>query len=351
MKIVNVAVSLLLTSTLIGCGSSSSSSDAEADTLSLTYTDLPDGLTVNGAMYVEDIEYGEHERQRFDLYSPMADTPTGLVIFYHGGGFVGGSKESVLSVLDTELPALLEQGYAVISSEYRLLDGTHEEGVLRSLQDSTYALQFIRYHASSLNIDPNNIVLTGSSAGAGASLWIGLQSDMADSDSDDPIEHESTRVNGVALESSPTTFDILRWQEDDNIFGEFDLTDEELITLGGGAALALLFYGLELSDENLADPIEAWDNEAITDYRQSVDMLDFLSSDDPELFANNDNVITRPADTNEFYHHAYHTRALQAEADTASVPGVYYYGPADDRLFESDPIESMGEFMLRKLAE
>jgi acetyl esterase/lipase len=31
--------------------------------------------------------------------------------------------------------------------------------VIKSLQDSTRCLQFIRYHAEQLNIDPSNVIL------------------------------------------------------------------------------------------------------------------------------------------------------------------------------------------------
>ena len=36
--------------------------------------------------------YGMHKRNTFDIILPLSETPTGLVIFIHGGGFKKGSK-------------------------------------------------------------------------------------------------------------------------------------------------------------------------------------------------------------------------------------------------------------------
>jgi acetyl esterase/lipase len=76
---------------------------------------------------------------------------------------------------------------AYASIDYRLLQELDTEGVIKPLSDSTRCVQFIRYHAEQLNVDPERIILMGGSAGAGTSLWIGFNDDMADPDSDDPV--------------------------------------------------------------------------------------------------------------------------------------------------------------------
>jgi para-nitrobenzyl esterase len=323
----------------------------ELPILELTFSELPTGVNVEGLRFVDNIKYGEDERQRFDFYMPESDTPTGLVMFYHGGGFRAGHESDVLTKLGADGLAMLEQGYAIASSTYRLLDGTHNDGVMRCLSDATYALQFVRYYAHSLNIDPENVVLAGTSAGASTSLWIGLQDDMADPEAIDPIKQQSTRVKAIAIDNTQSTLDIKRWQDDETILNEFNLTNEQALTLGGGAIGALHFFGIETTEANLADPLAAWEDPEIIEYRQSVDMLDFFTSDDPELFVDNKSIITIPTNTNTYLHHSYHARALQVAADAASVPGKYFYGPLNDRLYESEPKESLGEFIFRKLAE
>ena len=43
------------------------------------------------------------------------------------------------------------------------------------------------HNAGQWGIDPERIALYGDSAGAGMSVWIGLQDDMADPDNTDPV--------------------------------------------------------------------------------------------------------------------------------------------------------------------
>jgi len=348
----------LLSMFLTACGGSSSdeqsenqNSDQPVPLLSANFVPLSDEFGVPNAQFADDIKYGDDERQRFDFYKPASDQPTGLVIYIHGGGFRGGHESKVESKFGDTLPELLRQGYAIASTTYRVIDGSHDEGVIRSLQDSTYALQFMRYHAENLNIDSNNIILSGGSAGASTSLWIGLQPDMANPDAEDPVERQSTQVKAIAIENTQSTLDIQRWQEDETIFAEFNLSNEEAVALGGGASRALDFYGVEASTDNLADPIASWQTAEIIAYRQSVDMLDFFSSDDPELFVNNPGSTASPTDGGNYLHHAWHGRALHLAAEAASVPGKFYYGPESNRAFASEPLESFSEFLFRKLAE
>ena len=57
----------------------------------------------------------------------------------------------------------------------------------------------------------------GSSAGATSSLWLGFFDDMAQLNSDDPIERESTRVSLVVGIAAAHTMDLNKWKEMLNI--------------------------------------------------------------------------------------------------------------------------------------
>src|SRR6266550_4606433 len=46
-----------------------------------------------------DFKYGPHERNVLDLWKAKSDKPTPLVVFIHGGGFRGGSKEALSPAL------------------------------------------------------------------------------------------------------------------------------------------------------------------------------------------------------------------------------------------------------------
>ncbi len=48
-------------------------------------------IDMSPAIETTDLRYGIHQRQRLDLYRPKA-TATAVVLFIHGGGFIGGDK-------------------------------------------------------------------------------------------------------------------------------------------------------------------------------------------------------------------------------------------------------------------
>lgn len=135
-----------------------------------------------------DVPYGEHEKQRFDMWLAESPTPVPLVIYIHGGGFRGGDKHAVNGPL---LDRLLAQGVSFVSLNYRLTDvGPFP----MQMHDCARALQHIRHHAADYNVDPKCVGLMGGSAGSGISQWLAFHDDLAEPDSPDPIARQSTRV-------------------------------------------------------------------------------------------------------------------------------------------------------------
>jgi len=151
-----------------------------------------------------DLRYGAHERNVLDLYLVDSPKPTPLVIHIHGGGFRAGDKRGVPATLVDDCHA---RGISVASLNYPLTD---TESFPRQMHDPARAVQYIRLHASEWNLDPTRIGLTGGSAGAGISLWIGFHDDMADATSDDAIARQSTRVTAVAVSGAQISYDP-RW--------------------------------------------------------------------------------------------------------------------------------------------
>jgi len=104
-----------------------------------------------------------HEN-KLDLYLPNnAGGMTPVLMYIHGGGWVGGTKESnVLRVLP-----YLERGWAVVNVEYRL------GAVARApaaVEDCLCALRWIIANAEEYNMDTSRIVTTGNSAGGHLAL-------------------------------------------------------------------------------------------------------------------------------------------------------------------------------------
>jgi len=237
--------SFLLVALLIAsCGSDSGSGAPEPDEpLALTATDAP--FDIGSAEFYEGVAYGPHEKNRFDIYLPESDEPTPLLIWIHGGGFTGGSRDSAGH--EGRVLEYLAEGVAYASISYRLLESPDPDGVIKPLSDSTRALQFIRYHANQLNIDRDNVILMGGSAGAGTALWIAFNDEMADPTSEDPVEQHSTRVTAAIAIATQATYDIGKWTT--VVFEEYDLDLLELADALGLSQSLLDFYGItEIED-------------------------------------------------------------------------------------------------------
>jgi acetyl esterase/lipase len=162
-------------------------------------------LSAQGVKYeptAADVRYGKYDRDVLDFFQAKTTTPAPVLIYFHGGGWVGGDKKSFH-------PApILKLGISVVAANYRFTTGTPDAAPYPApMLDSARAVQFVRSKAKEWNIDPNRVALTGGSAGAVISMWIAYRDDMAKPDSDDPIERLSTRVTCIIPQSGPTVLD------------------------------------------------------------------------------------------------------------------------------------------------
>ncbi len=149
----------------------------------------------------ENIQYGDHERNVYDLWLAESDTPTPLVIYYHGGGFRGGDKRTMNPRI---LDALLKKGVSVAAANYRLSGSAPFPA---QMHDSARALQHIRHNAEKYNIDPARIGATGGSAGAVISLWMAFHDDLSDPESEDPVARQSTRIRTAVVTAAQSSID------------------------------------------------------------------------------------------------------------------------------------------------
>ncbi len=111
---------------------------------------------------------------KLDVYYPKTDIFKNrpLVMLIHGGAFYIGAKESVCE--KTLATTLAKRGYLVASIDYRLgfkpTPSDIEMSAYRAIQDANAALRFLSHNAKGLGIDPDQIYIGGTSAGAVASL-------------------------------------------------------------------------------------------------------------------------------------------------------------------------------------
>ncbi|RFC48843.1 MAG: Acetyl esterase/lipase [Verrucomicrobia bacterium] len=177
------------------------------------------------------LPYGADPSQVIDFYRAQSASPTPLVVFIHGGGWVNGSKSSV-----PNLKAYLDADISVASVEYRFLQKAMAAGVhppvIWPLNDAARAVQFIRSKAGEWNIDKSRVAASGGSAGACSSLWLAFHDDLADPASADPVSRESTRLFAAAVTGAQTSLDPLQlkqWTPNSryggHAFGLFDPAD------------------------------------------------------------------------------------------------------------------------------
>lgn len=160
-----------------------------------------------------DVAYGKHPKQALHFWKAESSAPTPLLFFIHGGGWMGGDRTSVRSLLKP----MLDAGISVVSVEYRFIPEAIADGVSPPvkgpLYDAARALQFVRSKASEWNIDKQRIGASGGSAGACSSLWLAFHPDLADPQSSDPIARESTRLWCAAVTGAQTTLDPQQMKE------------------------------------------------------------------------------------------------------------------------------------------
>jgi acetyl esterase/lipase len=146
-----------------------------------------------------DVSYGPSKMNKLDFWQAEGDGPRPLLVYIHGGGWIGGDKDRVRNIRP-----FLDKGISFASINYRL---TGEASLPAPVHDAARAIQFIRSKAGEWNIDKERIALTGGSAGACTSMWLLYHDDMADPQSKDPVLRESTRVTAAAVGAGQTSID------------------------------------------------------------------------------------------------------------------------------------------------
>jgi len=145
---------------------------------------------------------------KLDVHRPrdMA-APRPTVIFIHGGGWVGGSKETSMMAV----APYLAMGFAAVNVEYRMAANAPAPA---SIEDCRCALKWVIANAKENGFDTSKIVVTGTSAGGHLALTTGMLTQAAGFDDRCP----TPEGNGVAADN-PKVAAIVNW------FGITDVYD------------------------------------------------------------------------------------------------------------------------------
>lgn len=264
-----------------------------------------------------DVRYGEHERNVFDLWIPEGDAPKAgfpVYVFFHGGGFVAGDKSGF------DPTPYLEKGLVVVSANYRFVDGEKTLSPV-PMHDSARVIQYLREHKQKWNLDTNRIALSGSSAGAVITLWIGYHDDLADPNSDDPIARQSTRVKCIIPLNGPTNLDphwiTANMGGPKHVHGSFPKMFGEPVT------------------GNISS--SAWER------IKESSPIEHLTKDDPptlSIYGGKLEGIPLPAtaSTGLLIHHPYFGKVLKEKLDQLGIANEFYHG--------SDPRRGNGQELI-----
>lgn len=105
-----------------------------------------------------DLAYGDHPRERLDLFLPDGVARPPLHMFFHGGYWRSGEKERYSYVAEGLLPA----GAAAAIVEYALVPGVDMDELVRQCRA---AVSWVASRAGELGIDRERIFVSGHSAG------------------------------------------------------------------------------------------------------------------------------------------------------------------------------------------
>lgn len=138
-----------------------------------------------------DLAYGQHGRQKLDVYLPeKRSEATKVIVLLHGGSWYEGDKSSL-----TELARFFQgKGYACVTMNYRLTNTAENNIHPAQVNDVHSAISFLASKASEWNISGEDFALLGASAGAHLALLYSYGYDADD------------RVKTVISVAAPTDF-------------------------------------------------------------------------------------------------------------------------------------------------
>jgi acetyl esterase/lipase len=183
---------------------------------------------------------------------PEGKGPFPVIIFIHGGGFVGGDKSNFTH----QSFAVAQKGIVGVSIEYRLRG--HGGTYAQFIEDAMDAIDFVRKHAGEYNIDFSRLALSGGSAGAYLSSYAAMKTPecicyVGYNGGYDVGAKESSRVpSGLSLKdispilmikTPPPATLLFHGKEDTTIDYKRSVSFAEAIKAKGGTAEVMLYDG------------------------------------------------------------------------------------------------------------
>lgn len=172
-----------------------------------------EGLKDNGQYVITEIRYSENYPNSYlDITYPNKDkdpsNPT--LIYFHGGGYFGGSKNVGDPLAGSDATALLDdicsEGFNLVNIDYVLVPEYHFPDPLIQANE---AFRFLIENSEKYSLDMDNVVIMGSSAGAIITSQLGsiiTNSDYAAALGISPAL-KPREVKAVVIDDAPLVYD------------------------------------------------------------------------------------------------------------------------------------------------
>jgi triacylglycerol lipase len=213
------------------------------------------------------LAYGPHERQQVDIHTATmrrAGRPVPVVVAFHGGGLIGGSRANTTTVADY----FASIGFVGVNAGYRLApDSTWPEGG----RDVGAVVTWLRDHVAEYGGDPEQIFVAGISTGALHTATYAFRPEL--------MPPGTARPAGVVLVSGPYTFDFSAPTKGElAYFGENKARWPEMVVTGNvtRSDIPVLFTTAEWDDPRYLGPLAQMFTELVEThharprYRQSL---------------------------------------------------------------------------------
>ncbi len=148
----------------------------------------------------EDVIYGRKfgTALTLDVFQPSKPNGYGIAMMVSGGWY--SSHEGINPAF---FQPLLNRGYTV----FAVVHGSNPKfNITEIVPDIHRAMRFIRHNAARYGVKPDQLGITGGSAGGHLSLTMAVKGEPGKADAKDPIDRESSAVQCVACFFPPTDF-------------------------------------------------------------------------------------------------------------------------------------------------
>lgn len=181
----------------------------------------------NGVVVINDIRYGEkYPNSYFDIMLPDGNTDIKrpVVVYWHGGGFMFGSKSfgdplAAASVTDAGIfDRILAAGFILVNCDYAQAPDYRFPAQVEQVNQAFYTLKLL---AGTYGLDTDRFILMGGSAGADLTEIYGLIVADAGYAAKYAIKPAVTpkQLKGLIIDESFLSLDVLRDKNMDTMIG------------------------------------------------------------------------------------------------------------------------------------